>query len=111
MLFDIIINMVLAFKDDDDIHYITNIEKISKRYIYEGSFMKDVIIWLPISVFNIYVPELKYIQLIKAIRFQQLLLFIEKKKIMPIIRGYFENKSKKLLTDPTLSEDKKNDHN
>ena len=30
---------------------------------------------------------------------------------MPIIRGYFENKSKKLLTDPTLSEDKKNDHN
>jgi hypothetical protein len=30
---------------------------------------------------------------------------------MPIIRGYFENKSKKLLTDPVLSEDKKVDHN
>ena len=30
---------------------------------------------------------------------------------MPIIRGYFENQSKKLLNDHKLSEDKKNDHN
>ena len=111
MLFDIMINMLLAFKDDDDLHYITNIEKISKRYIYEGSFVKDAIIWLPFSIFNYYLPQIKYIQLIKAIRFQQLLLFIETKKIMPIIRGYFENKSKKLLNDPIFSEDKKNDHN
>ena len=30
---------------------------------------------------------------------------------MPIIRGYFENQSKRLLNDPYLSEDKKKDHN
>jgi hypothetical protein len=36
---------------------------------------------------------------------------IDKKKIMPIIRGYFEKQSQKLLNDPKLSEDKKNDHN
>jgi hypothetical protein len=36
---------------------------------------------------------------------------IDKKKIMPIIRGYFENQSKRLLNDPYLSEDKKKDHN
>jgi hypothetical protein len=56
MLLDILINMVLAYKDDDDIHYVTNIEKIRNRYIYEGSFMKDVIIWIPFTVFNIYIP-------------------------------------------------------
>jgi hypothetical protein len=30
---------------------------------------------------------------------------------MPIIRGYFEDKSKKLLNDPKMSEDIKKDHN
>jgi hypothetical protein len=49
MLFDIIINMLLAFKSDDDLHYITDISKISKRYINEGSFVKDFIIWLPFA--------------------------------------------------------------
>ena len=30
---------------------------------------------------------------------------------MPFIRGYFDSKSQKLMNDPILSEDKKNDHN
>ena len=34
MFFDIVVNMLLAFKDEEDLHYVTNIEKISKRYIY-----------------------------------------------------------------------------
>ena len=69
MLFDIIINMILAYKSDDDLHYITDIGKISKRYINEGSFIKEVIIWLPFSPLIIYIPVLKYIQIIKSIRF------------------------------------------
>lgn len=111
MFLDILINMVLAYKDDNDLNYITDIKQISNRYIFEGNFVKDVIIWLPFTIFTVFQKELKYIQLIKSIRFQQLLLFIDKKKIMPLIRGYFENKSKQLMNDPILSEDKKNDHN
>lgn len=111
MFLDILINMVLAYKDDNDLNYITDIKQISNRYIFEGNFVKDLIIWLPFTIFTVFQKELKYIQLIKSIRFQQLLLFIDKKKIMPLIRGYFENKSKQLMNDPILSEDKKNDHN
>ena len=111
MFLDILINMVLAYKDDNDLNYITDIKQISNRYIFEGNFVKDVIIWLPFTIFTVFQKELKYIQIIKSIRFQQLLLFIDKKKIMPLIRGYFENKSKQLMNDPILSEDKKNDHN
>lgn len=39
MFFDIVINMMLAYKSDDDLHYITEISKISKRYINEGNFV------------------------------------------------------------------------
>ena len=70
MLFDIVINMLLAYKSDDDLHYITDISKTSRRYIYEGSFVKELIIWIPFSPLTIYFPALKYIQIIKSIRFQ-----------------------------------------
>jgi hypothetical protein len=69
MFFDIVINMLLAYKSDDDLHYITDINKISKRYIYEGSFVKEAIIWVPFSPLIVYFPALKYIQIIKSIRF------------------------------------------
>jgi hypothetical protein len=54
MLLDIVVNMLLAYKKDDDVHYITNIQKIRKRYIYEGTFVKDLIIWIPLSPLTIY---------------------------------------------------------
>ena len=70
MFFDIVINMLLAYKSDDDLHYITDISKISKRYINEGSFIKEVIIWIPFAPIIVYFPSLKFIQIIKSVRFQ-----------------------------------------
>jgi len=70
MFFDIIVNMLLAYKNEHDEHYVIDIQKISQRYINEGNFTKDVIIWLPFSLLTIYFPVLKYIQIIKSIRFQ-----------------------------------------
>ena len=70
MLFDIIVNMLLAFKDENDSYYITDIHQIANRYVHDGSFIKDIIIWLPFSLFTIYFPDLKYILIIKSIRFQ-----------------------------------------
>lgn len=61
MLFDIIINLLLAFKDDDDLRYITDISKTSQNYIYHGSFVKDVIIWLPILPLTLVFKGIKYI--------------------------------------------------
>ena len=70
MLLDIIFNMLLAFKDDDDLLYITNLTKTSERYIYQGNFVKDFIIWIPIAPLTLLRYEFKYFQLIKCIRFQ-----------------------------------------
>ena len=70
MLFDIVVNLFLAFKDENDSFYITDPQIIAKKYVYHGNFVKDFVIWLPFSLLTIYYPVLKYIQIIKTVRFQ-----------------------------------------
>ena len=70
MMFDIVVNLLLAYKDENDTFYITDTQIIAKKYVYHGNFIKDFVIWIPFSLLTIYYPVLKYIQIIKTVRFQ-----------------------------------------
>lgn len=70
MLADMIINFLLAYKDDGDTKYIVDFKKIRNRYMYEGSFKTDLITWLPLyEVFKMIHPTLEITVLIKSTRF------------------------------------------
>ena len=48
MLMDIIINFLLAYRDEGDPYYVIDFGKIATRYMKEGTFKKDFLIWLPL---------------------------------------------------------------
>jgi hypothetical protein len=70
MLLDIVINFLLAFKEDGDTKYNINFKKIAHKYIHEGTFKKDLIIWLPLyEIFKRIDPTLEIFVIIKSTRF------------------------------------------
>ena len=70
MLGDIFINFVLAYQEEGDINYIINFKKIAKRYIKEGYFVRDIVIWFPWYLpLGLISPVLEISALIKSIRF------------------------------------------
>ena len=112
MLFDIIFNFLLAYEDEGSMQLVTSYKKIAHRYIFQGSFFQDLIIWLPLGqALMLLKPTLAILLLIKSVRFGQLIEFMDKKKVMPIIRSYFDQKTAKIVRDPELSEDWIQDHN
>ena len=112
MLLDIVVNFLLAYKVDGDHIYITEFKKIGSRYIHEGSFKKDIIIWLPLyEAFKMIHPTLGITVLIKSTRFSQLFRYMDTKKIVPMLKGIFDMRLEAALRDPFLSEDINEDHN
>mmetsp|Transcript_4465 Transcript_4465/g.6631 ORF Transcript_4465/g.6631 Transcript_4465/m.6631 type:complete len:213 (+) Transcript_4465:2625-3263(+) len=112
MLFDIVFNFLTAFEDEGSMEMVMVHSKIARRYIFHGRFLQDVIIWLPIGqLLMLANPTLAIFLLIKTYRFEQLIMFMDRKKVMPIFRSYFDSKTQKILKNPYLSEDKINDHN
>ena len=70
MLMDIIFTFFTSYQDEGSTSQITDLKKISNRYIFEKNFKSDVIIWLPLFYFFGLIAEpLKIIALIKCQRF------------------------------------------
>jgi hypothetical protein len=112
MILDIVVQFLLAFKVDGEVMYITDFKKIGWRYIYEGSFKKDLIIWLPLyEAFKMIHPTLAITVLIKSTRFSQLFEYMDTKKIVPMLKSIFDMRLEAALRDPFLSEDINEDHN
>ena len=112
MLLDIIIQFLLAYKDEDDRLYIIDFKKIAQRYIYEGNFKKDILIWLPLyELFKMIHPTLGITVLIKSTRFSQLFQYMDTKRIVPMLKSVFDMRLEAALRDPFLSEDINEDHN
>ena len=91
MLIDIGINFILAYKSNNSHELVTDLNKIGKRYIMKGNFMKDFVIWIPIApLICQYYPFVRVFQIIKFVRFKQFIDYLEPKHILPIIREMFE---------------------
>jgi len=70
MLLDMVIKFLLAFKFDGETKYIIDFKKIANRYIHEGNFKKDFIIWLPLyEILKTIAPSLEIFVIIKSTRF------------------------------------------
>ena len=91
MFFDIVVNFLLAFSDSEGMNYIKDFKKIRNRYIFEGRFFRDLIVWMPFQFGLASIsPALIVFQIIKIVRLEMLLKFMEKKTVMPLIRNYFD---------------------
>lgn len=45
MFLDMIYRFLLAYQQEGETTYITDLSMISKRYVYSGEFFKDFIVW------------------------------------------------------------------
>lgn len=111
MVLDIVASFLLAYAEEGYKEFVSDIFKIAHRYVYQGTFFKDVIIVLPIYEMRRLSPSLEIFSLIKIVRVLQLFDFVSKKKVMPMVRSYFANNLKKVLADPSKNEDNLRDHN
>ena len=71
MFLDMIYRFLLAYQLEGETTYITDLAKISSRYVYSGDFIKDFIIWQPLFYFLSQYSEFYLMGLlIKCARFQ-----------------------------------------
>ena len=68
MFGDILINFSLAYKNENSQILITDFQKIAKRYVFNGNFIKDFLIWLPVSpLLSKKYPKIRFLQIIKFV--------------------------------------------
>jgi hypothetical protein len=71
MLGDIVIRFLTAYQEEGDIAYTIKFKKIANRYMKEGSFVRDLIVWIPWYAPLSYVSKtFEITALIKALRFK-----------------------------------------
>ena len=59
----------------------------------KGNFIKDFIAWLPFAPFVLFSDNYSFLRIafiIKLVRFKQLIDYMSPKKILPILREYYE---------------------
>lgn len=112
MLLDMIYHFLLAYVNEGETNYITDISKIARRYAYSGAFIKDFIVWQPFFYYLslLYEPFLLLL-LIKCARFQHLFSLLSDRNVVPLIRSYFDGLNERARMDPARAEDRAKDHN
>lgn len=91
ILLDIFATFLLAYTVEGYQEYVLDLRKIAQRYVFQGTFFKDLVICLPIYELRMLAPWLEICSLIKTVRVFQLFDYISKKRVMPMIRDSFKN--------------------
>lgn len=86
MTLDIIATFFLSYTLEGYHGLVIDYRKIAERYVYHGTFVKDLVICLPIYELRMLSPSLEIFSLIKTARILQLFDYISKNRVMPLIR-------------------------
>lgn len=89
----------MAYKDEGNSKYETNLNKIQTRYL-KGDFIIDLIIFIPWGLLSITSPKMAWARVLyslKTIRIKKLFAFLDKNFINPILRHFKEKRILRLL--------------